>query len=121
MRSVSFALEYLGVIALHLSGPEEARHYFVEALQIAWDAQAMPRVLNALHGLARFYRLSGDAMQVAALARIVAAHPATEEQTRTEAAALVGSTGAVITEQESFDDALETAVLSLLAGSADAP
>lgn len=113
-RSVSFALEYLGLVALNLSQMEEARHYFIEALEIAWETQAMPRVLNALHGLAQFYHRTGDATQAATLARIVATHQATEQHTRTKAVALLAEPGTLVSEQESANDALETAVGSLL-------
>jgi predicted ATPase/DNA-binding SARP family transcriptional activator/Tfp pilus assembly protein PilF len=124
-RGVSYSLEYLGMVALKLARLDEARQYFGEALQIAWEAQALARVLQSLHGLAQFHKQSGDARQAALLGRIVAAHPATAEQTRTEALALLGDLGSAAEHPAGGEPAggeaagaaaLESAVRGLLPG-----
>lgn len=114
-RSVIFALEYLGQVALELDRPEKAQQHFLEALRQAWETRAMPRVLSALYGLARWSEQVGDAHQAAALARITAAHPATEEPVRRDSAAILIRLGEDDREPASLDEALGAAVEGLLA------
>ncbi|HVN55777.1 MAG TPA: tetratricopeptide repeat protein [Anaerolineaceae bacterium] len=88
-RGIMYALEFLGQDAVRLARLEEASGYFREALQRAWDAQAMPRILQAIFGLGLVFKQSGHVGRAAELFQIVAAHPASEKAAREEARALL--------------------------------
>ena len=89
-RGIMYALEYLGQDAVKLLRLEEAGDYFREALRRAWDAQATPRVLQAVFGLGLVFSHSGDPERARELLRLVASHPASEKTAREETRALLG-------------------------------
>jgi len=115
-RGMMYALEYLGQAALKLSRLEESSGYFREALRRSWEAQAMPRVMQAIFGIALILQRSGAPERAAGLFRIVAGHPAAERTAREEAGALLAQEFGPLTNGPApSGEALEEVVQEFLA------
>jgi tetratricopeptide (TPR) repeat protein len=81
---VATALTRLGYTALAAHQPAGARAHFHEALRTAWNAQAMPQILDALAGIAAA-RADTDPYQAYELTQLVRRHPATTQEGRNRA------------------------------------
>jgi tetratricopeptide (TPR) repeat protein len=81
-------LTKLGFNALALQEPAAADAAFRQALQIAWNAQATPRALEALAGMATVLS-EGWGDQAAELAEQVLYHPAATQESRDRAGAVL--------------------------------
>ncbi|MCG8347323.1 MAG: tetratricopeptide repeat protein [Chloroflexales bacterium] len=87
--SVATSLIKLGYNALALQEQERASAYFHESLRISWNTQALPRTLDALVGIA--CGLAADQPARAnELAILVLYHPASTQESRHQAAAILG-------------------------------
>jgi predicted ATPase len=84
----AMALTKLGYNALATHDPVAASAHFQEALRIAWAAQALPRALDALAGMAAVW-FSERPNQAASLATLVHNHPAATKESRDQAAAIL--------------------------------
>ncbi|GAB4205060.1 MAG: BTAD domain-containing putative transcriptional regulator [Roseiflexaceae bacterium] len=85
---VSAALTRLGYSALAVGDHSLARARFTESLRVATQTQAVPRILDALLGMANLLR-EEDPEQAANLAAQVAWHPSTTRESCDRAAALL--------------------------------
>ena len=81
-------LAKLGYNALATHDPSAASVYFHEALKIAWSAQALPRALDALVGMATVWT-TDHPERAASLAALVRRHPAGTQESRDRAAAIL--------------------------------
>lgn len=114
-RSITFALDFLGRVATKLYRLPEAQSYYQEALHLAWESEALARVLKSLCGMAAVLSQAGDVAQAVRLSAIVASHPSTEETTRSQAQALLNQHGSMAAAAESAaESSLEQVVAELL-------
>jgi tetratricopeptide (TPR) repeat protein len=81
----SHALKNLGDVALAAGEVGRAEEYYHQALRLAQEVQALPRVLDALLGSARVCADRGDIVWAVTLGLFVADHPAAEHATRVDA------------------------------------
>lgn len=84
----SATLNSLGDLARTRQNPADARRLYTEALKVAKEAAAMPRILDATIRLARLMA-ADDVLQAAKVAVIVCNHPATNQSSRELAASLL--------------------------------
>lgn len=111
-EGMAAALIRLGRLALD-GDRRAARQHFQAALQLASQAQAVPRLLDALIGLATV--AAEEAPQRAlAVARLVAYHPAATHESRAAADALLGAEAAAVA-TEAAVDASDAAVQAMAA------
>jgi DNA-binding SARP family transcriptional activator/predicted ATPase len=103
------ALVKLGYNALALGDRPRAGGHFRQALRVAWQMGALPRILEALAGVAAALA-DEDLAQAGALAALVHAHPAATQESRDRAAELLARAPGGQPPAE-----LEPAVLGLLA------
>ena len=81
-------LAKLGYSALAVHDSAAATAYFQEALRLAWAAQALPRALDALAGIAAAWSVAHPA-RAASLASLVHGHPAATQESRGRAATIL--------------------------------
>lgn len=94
LRGATFALHNLGDASLALEAEQDAAHYYLEALQLGWETQAPPRMLNALVGIATLLSRSREQERAVALLALVRDHPASETVTRAKAERQLQALGA---------------------------
>lgn len=78
--SVAYALNNLGLVACDVGEWDKARQCFRDAIQTALEADAPPRVLDALSGWARCLVQEGQVEQALALLGLVLHHPSSEHE-----------------------------------------
>jgi tetratricopeptide (TPR) repeat protein len=109
-NGVATSLTKLGYNALARDEPGSARAYFDDALRIAWGAQAIPRTLEAIAGVAETLAAEEPA-QARELACFVHYHPAATQESRDRATSLLARIGADTTQSvdtRSLEDVVET-------------
>lgn len=79
---VATSLNNLGFVYLETAQPDMARHTWRESLTISRDLEFYPLILESAIGVARLRQHAGQRYASAALAGLVAAHPATLAETR---------------------------------------
>lgn len=82
---IASALSRLGYNALAIDDPDSARAYFLEALRAALKAQAPPRMLDALVGIATLL-IGHDPERSLSLATFVRQHPSATQRSKDRAA-----------------------------------
>jgi predicted ATPase/transcriptional regulator with XRE-family HTH domain len=80
--SLLHALIGLGGATLAMGAFAESRAAYYEVLRMAWERQALPEVLEAMTGLARWSAEQGEPKQALVTAFFVLNHPAATEQTK---------------------------------------
>lgn len=88
-RGTAVSLCNLGHVALALGLLPKARALFGEAIQVAESIRFLPWLLKSKVGLARVMVQSDELETAVGLATSVAQHPAADEETRAQAAALL--------------------------------
>ena len=107
LEGMSAALSRLGRGALREDALRDAQNYFLKALKLADQARAVPRMLDALIGLASLlsegtdqHTLAVSAEKIVKLANLVTQHPAATQESRSRAADLLADKFGAIADQE---------------------
>jgi len=88
LEGMSSARSRLGRVAAEQGRQDQSHDQYLEALRLAGEAQATPRVLDALTGLAAL--LAGQSSQkTLSIAQLVVAHPAATQECRAMASRLL--------------------------------
>lgn len=88
-HSSALCLNCLGRAASALGKEDEARAYFTDALQTAWQARQPPPALDSLLGMAAQHVKAGQMSAAGALLQLVSGHPATIARERSRARQLL--------------------------------
>jgi predicted ATPase/transcriptional regulator with XRE-family HTH domain len=119
--SLLHALIGLGAATLAIGDYAESRAAYSEALTMAWERQALPEVLEAAIGMARWLAQQGAPEQALVSAFFVLNHPAATEQTkeaarqlRTELAAQLTPTQIEVIQAQAGEKTFEAVVEDLL-------
>lgn len=86
---VAASLAGIGYAAIDLGAYDEARQALHESLRIAWELVAVPRVLDALDGLAKLATCEGESEAALLYLSAIMEHPASIEYTKKKAGELL--------------------------------
>jgi len=85
LGDAAYFMTFLGESVLLLGATEDAESYWLDAIRIARETQALPTELAILVRLARLHAGKGNVVDAYRWARLVAGHPAARQDTHSRA------------------------------------